>query len=66
MKKRRIGYWEVKYIPKEESYDDDPHLILRCSKCKGRIDVNDYFCQLPSECPFCGAKMDGEEARVVG
>lgn len=57
----RIDFWDVKYIPKDESYDDEPHLILRCSKCKGKIDFNDYFFPLPSECPFCGVKMDEVE-----
>lgn len=51
----RYGEWELIF----EDADMDKLLAIECSACKTRAKIK--FARITSYCPYCGAKMTGED-----
>lgn len=56
------GHWITKALSAEQSIDDLPRLISKCSVCGKKLQFVTLATQMPYKyCPNCGARMDGEE-----
>lgn len=55
VEERKTGHWEEF----EFEYADREYVGYKCSECDSRCLTTDF--EKYNYCPFCGAKMEGEE-----
>ena len=59
---RENGHWITKALSAEQSIDDLPRLISKCSVCGKKLQFVTLATQMPYKfCPNCGSRMDEVE-----